>query len=293
MKIAFIGFGEAGQAYGGSLAALDGVEVYAYDVIQGLAARAPALGVRFCTDPTEAVTGADLVISAVTAAQSLEAVETIAPLLEQGQVLVDLNSVSAARKQATAEVVRGRNAAYVDMAVMAPVHPRHHRTSALIAGDFDGRAADLLSALDFRTEVIGPEVGAATTIKMIRSLVVKGIEALTVQALTAAEATGCYARVNASLKATFDGLNWDRHVGYQFERMTRHGIRRAAEMRESSVAYAELGFPVGADLAAAVAALQDIIGSARIDPKLLEDTDPPARAVLPILQGAGPDNPTA
>ena len=63
------------------------------------------------------------VFSAVTAASSLDAVRSVAGALKPGQIFLDINSVSAGRKQATADVVRGAGADYVDMAVMAPVHP--------------------------------------------------------------------------------------------------------------------------------------------------------------------------
>ena len=293
MKIAFIGFGEAGQAFAGSLMALGGLRIDAYDILAGtpagdvLAGRARALGVAFRDTPGPALEGADLVISAVTAADSLQAVEAVAGDLCQGQVLFDINSVSAARKQATAAVVRGAAAAYVDMAVMQPVHPNHHRTPTLVAGDVAGRAADLLQALDFDAEVIGPEPGEATTIKMIRSLFVKGVEALAVQVLTAAEQAGCHDRILASLVKTYDGRSWNELAGYQFERIARHGIRRAAEMRECAVAYREMGFPIGSALADAVADLQDVVGRAGLDPSGFDDTGAAARAVRTVLAGGG------
>jgi 3-hydroxyisobutyrate dehydrogenase-like beta-hydroxyacid dehydrogenase len=267
------------------------VQVAAWDILAGspagaaLAARAAAIGTAFHERPGPAVAGADLVISAVTAASSLAAAEAVAPNLEPGQVLFDINSVSAARKRATAAVVRARTVAYVDMAVMAPVHPRAHRTPTLVAGDLAGRAEGLIAALGFAAETVGPEPGAATTIKMIRSLFVKGVEALAVQALAAAAAAGCYERVNGSLRESYDGIGWDRLAGYPFERVARHGIRRAAEMRESAEAFRELGFAEGADLAAAVAALQQAVGQAGIDPEASRATGEAAAAVAAALLG--------
>ena len=95
---------------------------------------------------------------------------------------------------------------------------------------------------------------------MVRSLFVKGLEAITVQALLAAHQAGCFDRVYASLSASYEKLGWPKFPLYQLERVTRHGVRRAAEMRESAATMKELGFDAGFALADAIAALQDEIG---------------------------------
>ena len=73
-----------------------------------------------------------MIISAVTADQSLIAARSLLPHLVQGQVVIDLNSVSPGRKRETAVEVTAAGGAYLDMAVMAPVHPRGHRTPVLL-----------------------------------------------------------------------------------------------------------------------------------------------------------------
>jgi 3-hydroxyisobutyrate dehydrogenase-like beta-hydroxyacid dehydrogenase len=204
------------------------------------------------------------VFSAVTAADSLDAGRSVATLLTPSQVFIDLNSVSGGRKQETAALVGAGGAAYLDMAVMAPVHPRGHRTPVLIAGPHSGSLAPVLEALGFDFAVAGDDVGAATTIKMLRSMFVKGLEAITVQTLLAAREAGRFDEIYASLSKSFPGLGWPDFPTYLIERVATHGIRRAAEMRESAVTMAELGFPAGHDMALAVAALQQEIGDLRL-----------------------------
>lgn len=266
MHIAFIGFGEAARAFTESLKPLGIDRFTAHDIKQGtdgagpIASEAARLGVELADGPFEAIEGADWVIAAVTAASSLEAAQSVEGGLKSGQTYIDINSVSARRKQDTAELVRGRGARYVDMAVMAPVHPRGHRTPVLIAGDHDGPVADALKRLEFDFRVIGDEVGSATSIKMIRSLFVKGLEAITVQAIMAARQAGCYDEVYESLAGSYKVLGWPDYAEYQFERMMRHGVRRAAEMRESANSMRELGFSNGGALADAIASLHDEVG---------------------------------
>lgn len=272
MRLAFIGFGEAGQAFARSLRAAGAGSLAAHDVLQGtprgqvLEAAAVTLGVRLAGSHAAAVRGADVIVSAVTAGRCLDAVGALAPALAPGQIVLDINSVSPGCKAEAAARVRATGAAYVDMAVMAPVHPRLHRTPVFVAGDLAGPAEAALRSLGFDFRIAGPEPGQAAAIKMIRSLFVKGVEALTVQTLTAAARAGCLDTITASLADTYDGLSWQSFAPYQFERVARHGPRRAEEMRECARSLAEAGFAEGAALAEAVAALHQAAGGNGADP---------------------------
>ncbi|SFP03644.1 NAD(P)-dependent oxidoreductase [Tranquillimonas alkanivorans] len=262
MKIAFIGFGEAARAFTDSLQAADGSrEFAAYDILETdeMSRAMAARGVRQGADPADAVAGAEWIVSAVTADQSLEAARSVAPHLSRGQVLVDINSVSPDRKRATAHEVEAAGGLYLDMAVMAPVHPRGHATPVLLAGTEAAALAPRLAEAGFALEVAGDAPGEATAIKMVRSLFVKGLEAITVEAMLAASASGCFDRVLASLSKSFPGLGWPDNVSYNLERTLRHGKRRAAEMRESAATLDALGLRGG--LAAEIAAVQDEMGA--------------------------------
>ncbi len=262
MKIAYIGFGEAARAFTDSLATHESAQfTAAYDIVQteAMAQEATRRGLRFETDIAQALEGADWIISAVTADQSLNAAENALAALQPGQLFIDINSVSPGRKQKTAALVAQRGAHYLDMAVMAPVHPRGHATPVLLAGPQAQELVPTLEKLGFSFEVVGNEPGEATAIKMVRSMFVKGLEALTVETVLAASATGCFDRVVGSLAETFPGLGWPENVSYMFERTLHHGIRRAAEMREVAATYDELGF-TGA-LADKIADVQDKMGA--------------------------------
>jgi len=264
--IAFIGFGEAARAFQKTLAAHDPALCFsAYDIIQdgaGAEAIRKAMaerGVAVAESPA-ALAAADWIISAVTADQSLAAVEALVPHLRPGCLVIDINSVSPGRKRATAALVEAKAAAYLDMAVMAPVHPRGHRTPTLIAGPAAGSVSGELKRLDFDFRIVGAETGAATAIKMVRSLFVKGLEAVTVECLLAAQASGCFDEVYHSIARDFSGLGWPDFAAYEFERTLRHGRRRAAEMRESAATINELG--LNGALAAEIAKVQERMGNA-------------------------------
>ncbi|MCC0029443.1 MAG: NAD(P)-dependent oxidoreductase [Brucellaceae bacterium] len=265
MRIGFLGFGEAARAFQDSLKAADpALRFSAWDILLLDEAGAPAMraamqagGVEE-TGP-EGLCEADWVVSAVTADQSLLALESIAPHLVQGQLVVDINSVSPGRKRDSAALTERAGAHYLDMAVMAPVHPRGHRTPVLLAGGGIEVALGDLERLGFDFREVGAEAGQATAIKMVRSLFVKGLEAVTVEALLAAKASGCFEEIVQSLSASYPGLGWPDFASYEFERTLRHGTRRAAEMRESAATVSELG--LNGALAGEIAEVQERMGA--------------------------------
>lgn len=277
MKIAFIGFGEAARAFTQTLRERGGLSFCAYDILLGsnapkeqpLRDAAASLGVTLRDSAEAAVEDADWIVSAVTAADSLDAAKSVAAHLRQGQVFIDINSVSAGRKVESAALVEAGAAVYVDMAVMAPVHPRGHKTPVLLAGPACAGLAGTFEQLGFDFSIAGDEIGAATSIKMLRSLFVKGLEAITVQTLLAARAAGRFDEIYASLSTSFPQLGWPQFPLYQLERVTQHGVRRAAEMVESAATQGELDLPAGRELGLAIASVQRDIGSLgiRVDAK--------------------------
>jgi 3-hydroxyisobutyrate dehydrogenase-like beta-hydroxyacid dehydrogenase len=262
MRIGFLGYGEAAKAFHEGLSR-PGLSFIAYDIllVSGGDVMRETMRARGA-DIAETIAGlsqADWVFSAVTADQSLLALEPLLPHLRRGQVVIDINSVSPGRKRETAAAVEAVGCDYLDMAVMAPVHPRKHQTPVLLAGAPAGRLLPELLGFGFSAEIAGETPGAATAIKMVRSLFVKGLEAITVEALLAAKASGCYDEILSSLSSSFPGLNWPQFAEYQMERTTRHGRRRAAEMRESAATLDALGLRGG--LAAEIAEVQERMGA--------------------------------
>jgi 3-hydroxyisobutyrate dehydrogenase-like beta-hydroxyacid dehydrogenase len=245
-RFCFIGFGEAGQALASGLRE-EGVQTMsAWDILfpdaegQLLREAGGRIGVRLGVTAADAIRGADVVVSAVTAASSLDAAKSAKPHLRSDQFYLDINSVSPGRKQETARYLDGA-ARYVDVAVMAPVHPARHRTPILLAGSAAKMIEPILTALDMRATVAGSDIGAAAAIKMVRSVMIKGMEALTLECFLAAARAGVEDEIIASLSKSFPTLDWPKIVEYNLERMASHGTRRAAEMEEVAGTLRELG----------------------------------------------------
>ncbi len=244
--ICFIGFGEAGQAIAAGLREAGVERMSAWDILfphsggEKLRQAGQACGVRCAGSAADAARTADIVISAVTAASSVEAAVSAKAHLAGRPFFLDINSVSPGRKQETAKLL-GDAARYIDVAVLAPIHPARHRTPMLIAGPDAETIAPTLAALGMRAGIGGAEIGAAAAIKMVRSVMIKGIEALTLECFLAAARAGVIDEVAASMKNNYPGLDWGKIVPYNLERMAIHGERRAAEMEEVADTLRELG----------------------------------------------------
>lgn len=245
-RVSFIGFGEAGQAVASGLREAGIEQIAAWDILfpepsgAALKAAGDKFGVRLATSAADAVAETDMVIAAVTAASSLEAAQSIAPYLKGNPWYLDINSVSPGRKQATAALLEGK-ARYVDVAVIAPIHPLKHKTPLLISGPHAEEVAPLLTEMEMKLSIVPGPTGQAAAIKMVRSVMIKGMEALALECFLAAQRAGLLEEVTASLKNNYPTLDFKKMASYNIERMASHGERRAAEMEESSVTLRELG----------------------------------------------------
>lgn len=239
---AFVGFGEAGQAF-----ARPGDRAFDIRTDDPASRKAQLATYAECRvvgadRRGAAIEGADAILSLVTADQVLTAARASAPLLSPGTFWFDMNSVAPGTKRAAAEVIGAAGGRYVDVAVMAPVHPARLGVPLLVAGPHAEAGAALLYEFGFSTvNVAGSNIGDASAIKMIRSVMVKGIEALSAECMLAASRAGVADAVLASLDASWKVQGWAERVDYNLDRMLAHGTRRAAEMEEVAKTLTELG----------------------------------------------------
>ncbi len=261
-RVAIIGFGEAGSILGADLSDVVS-EVVTYDILldsdatrEQMEIKAYAHVVRPLGSLAEAVEGAELVISAVTATSSPTVAAEAAKHLRPGQIFMDINSVAPATKLRNFEMVTRSGADYVESAVMAPVPPQRLKVPMLLGGPRAAELAATLRQLGMNTTAISERIGVASAVKMCRSVIIKGLEALTVESLLAARRFGAEHEVLESLDGTFPGMGWlEQLPDYLVSRVAEHGRRRAAEMREVAQTLTTVGIePI---LALATAQRQD------------------------------------
>ncbi|MXO92136.1 DUF1932 domain-containing protein [Erythrobacter arachoides] len=238
-QVALIGFGEASECFARG-AGWQG-RARGWDLLASRRAVMAQCRVEAGNDAAAALAGAEVVLSLVTADQALAAARDYAALLPPGALWLDMNSVAPATKRQAAEAVTAAGGRYVDVAVMAPVG-RGLTVPLLVSGPDADTAAATLALLGFdNVRVVGNAVGRASAIKLCRSVMVKGLEALSAECAAAAEAEGVLAEVTASLDASETAMPWIDRIAYNRERMATHGLRRAAEMDEACAMLASLG----------------------------------------------------
>ncbi|UVH55075.1 DUF1932 domain-containing protein [Variovorax paradoxus] len=265
--LGLIGYGEVGGIFGRGLrgqGCVDAVWVWDKrfaDPTTGAAARAAAEsdGMHVASGLQELCSRADLLISAVTASNTLAVAEEAARHARDGSRFLDLNSASPGTKQRAAAALEPMGVAYVEAGVMTSVPPYGIRVPMLLGGPQAEALAETLTAWGMDVRVVSDRLGVASAIKMSRSIMIKGLEALVIESYTTARRYGVEAHVLPTLKETFPQIDWDKQGAYFFSRVVQHGKRRAEEMREAAQTVREAGFePL---MTAAIAAKQDWVAA--------------------------------
>jgi 3-hydroxyisobutyrate dehydrogenase-like beta-hydroxyacid dehydrogenase len=268
LRIGLIGYGEVGRIFSAGLqpgAVWTGTwDLKFADPAQRheLLAHAAHAGVEACDSAATLCAQANLVISAVTASNTLAVAQAAAPHLQPGSVFLDLNSASPGTKQQAAAVIDACGARYVEAGVMTSVPPHGIRVPMLLGGAHAAQLQPVLAALGMDVKVASDRLGIASATKMCRSVMIKGLEALVIESYTTARHHGVEDAMIATLQETFPSIDWHQQGSYFFSRVAMHGKRRAEEMREVANTVREAGFEPF--MAAAIAQKHDwMAGQAR------------------------------
>ena len=262
MRIGFLGFGEVGQRFASDLRASSAELVLgAYDLSmhevaagEGMRRRAAADGVELCAGAAALAESSDLIFSAVTAEQTGAAARSLCTRSLDGAWVIDLNSAAPATKIECAAMIAAAGGRYVEAAVMTSVPPHGIRVPMLLGGTHAAAAERVLRELGFSAQTVSADFGIASAIKLCRSVMIKGLEALVIESFSAARKLGVEQQVLDSLAETYPQFDWEQQGDYLFSRVIQHGKRRAEEMRASAAMIDATG--VGGVMAAAIAQRQ-------------------------------------
>ena len=249
-SIGLIGYGEVGKTFSAGLKAPSGVaSMSAWDLKfvnptfkDAELAHAVQAGVQTCLSMRALCDASELVISAVTASSALAVAQEAAQHMRAGSVFLDLNSASPGTKQQCAALIEACGAHYVEAGVMTSVPPYGIKTPMLLGGPHAAALAPLLVSWGMDAKPVSEKLGVASAIKMCRSVMIKGLEALVIESYTTARAYGVEDHVLPTLAETFPSIDWEQTGAYFFSRVVQHGQRRAEEMREAANTVKEAGF---------------------------------------------------
>lgn len=252
-RVAIIGFGEAGGIFAHDFAA-QGLHVSVFDILfnssqsrqsmfgESMFGKAQACGVTAARSLKDCLHKAELVISAVTASSALDVAKEAGPILKGGQLFLDINSVSPGTKRKAAGYVERRKARFVEAAVMSAVPKQRLQVAMLLGGPHAFETAQCLQKIGMNAMPLSDQLGVASAVKMCRSIIIKGLEALVIESLFAARMYGAEDKVLESLAASFPSMGWqDRLPDYLISRAAEHGHRRAVEMREVAKTLQQVG----------------------------------------------------
>ncbi len=246
--IALLGFGEAGSAIARGLASDGGWRgpsqpgdnaprrLIAIDTALDKDARGTALGkeahrldVAIADRYTEALGEADLVICAVQGEHALEAATSAAPLLKKGAYYLDLCTVTGKMSDEDRAAIEAAGGRYIDVAVMGGFFKSGIKAPMLVAGDGVETVVAWMNANGFETKALGPKPGSASSVKMLRSVIMKGIEALAVESFVAAERQGILKEVMGCL-GDVDATSFSGSLAMLAQTHVVHAHRRWEEM---------------------------------------------------------------
>jgi 3-hydroxyisobutyrate dehydrogenase-like beta-hydroxyacid dehydrogenase len=258
-NIGMVGYGEVGKIFTAGLKErVAGTSAWdlKFDVPalrEAQLVHAAQAGVAASASMAELCARSDLLISAVTASNTLAVAQAAAPHIRPGTVFLDLNSASPGTKQQAAALIDAAGGRYVEAGVMTSVPPYGIRVPMLLGGALAADLAGVLSAWGMDAKAVSEKLGVASAIKMCRSVMIKGLEALVIESYTTARAYGVEDHVLPTLAETFPSIDWEKQGAYFFSRVVQHGQRRAEEMRESANTVREAGPGFDPFMASAIA----------------------------------------
>ncbi|MDP1655873.1 MAG: DUF1932 domain-containing protein [Hylemonella sp.] len=247
--IGLVGYGEVGKIFTRGLKAQTGRWVGAWDLKFADAAtreaecgHAAANGIEACASAAALCGQAHLIISAVTASNTLAVAQEVARSIRPGTLFLDFNSASPGTKAQCAALIDAAGGHYVEAGVMTSVPPYGIQVPMLLGGAKAAELAAVLNGWGMNATAVAEKIGVASAIKMCRSVMIKGLEALVIESYTTARAYGVEEHMIPTLFETFPGIDWNQQGAYFFSRVAQHGKRRAEEMRESANTVREAGF---------------------------------------------------
>jgi 3-hydroxyisobutyrate dehydrogenase-like beta-hydroxyacid dehydrogenase len=221
--VALIGYGELGSVLGDALAREHDVRAWSRS-----------------SDGTleDAVHGADLVISAVPGSASEEVAAQVLPLLGPDVCFADLTAATPDAKERAAAA----HPLYADGAVLGTVATSGHEVPIAAAGPGAERFRELVAPAGLRVDVLdGAPTGAAARLKLIRSVYMKGRDALVLEMMLAARRLDLEDAVVRSIAGPGEQVPFSELSERVLRALAVHAGRRAEELDSSAALLRELG----------------------------------------------------
>jgi len=234
LRFCVFGLGEAGGLIGADLARA-GVSICGYDPKP---VPTPA-GLERYDDPIEAVKDTDIVIALTAAADATGALQQAFDKIPSEALYADFSTASAGLKQTLANRCSSRDIAFADVAIMSIVPGNGIRAPTLVSGSGAQHFVDIFSGFGMPSSMVSLQAGDAATRKLVRSVMMKGLAAVVIESLQAAEAAGCADWLWRNIADEISRAD-EKTLRRLVKGTHAHGLRRLHEMEASTELLQEL-----------------------------------------------------
>ena len=248
MNIGFIGFGEAAYciALGFSQNGITGIRandaMMNHEVMgKQVRTRADEAKVELVEDPKEVARWADVLFAAVPSSFTMDVCNTVKGELRPGQIYADVSASTPATKVAIWDAIRDTGVLFADAAMLGSLPQDKHRVPITASGNGAAKFKETMEPLGMRITLAGEKAGAASAIKLVRSIFMKGIASLMIETMQAADAYDVSDEIVASISKSMDGIPFTTHLDRLVTGSALHCKRRAAELKGSIAMLEEEG----------------------------------------------------
>jgi 3-hydroxyisobutyrate dehydrogenase-like beta-hydroxyacid dehydrogenase len=245
-RLGLVGYGEIGSTLGQGLRAAGLKSIACYDkyafdgpYAELIQKRAQDAGVTLVRSNGELADAADLIISVTPGSQSVASATAFSHVLGARHVFVDFASATPNVKTSVAEILSKTSAHVGDASIMGTPRDGYSMT-ILSSGEAGKQARDLLNPWGMKIEYVSERVGTASGIKILRSVLIKGIEALIDETMLAARHYQLEDAVFASASKTL-ARPWMETVESLMTSGVIHAQRRMEEVIMASEAVQDAG----------------------------------------------------
>ncbi|MCI9158004.1 MAG: NAD(P)-dependent oxidoreductase [Lawsonibacter sp.] len=240
MNIGFIGYGEAafnislglGQEGLSGIRATDAMMDHPVMGVQ-VRDRAGQAGVALVSSAAEVAQWADVLFAAVPSSFTLDVCREVKDCLRPGQLYIDVSASTPATKEAIWDLIGGTGVLFVDAAMLGSLPKDKHRVPITASGNGASKFREVMAPHGMEITLAGEKAGAASAIKLVRSIFMKGIASLMIEMLQAADAYGVSDEVVSSISKSMDGIPFTSHLDRLVTGSALHCTRRAAELKGS------------------------------------------------------------
>lgn len=247
LRLGLMGFGEAGLRFAQDLAQAGLPDIVAYspsgakEPVDGpLHQRAASAGAQLVATPKELCKRSDVIISLTPGRTALAAVRSVRKHLRADHIYADASSVAVKTMEQAAQMLEGR-AHFVDAAIMSPVPLNGIKAVMMTSGAEAARFRELLAPYGVNIKVVSTKPGAASAMKLIRSVCMKGLSAVMIESLEAAQRYGVLEASVADMAESIDERPFAQTMKRYVCGTTVHAGRRVHEMADALALLQSLG----------------------------------------------------